>query len=388
MNIITEMSSTNNEIMEYINNNENIIKITDNDNLSNLKIFSYEKRDDLFNDILPINLECRGIITSDGTIIMKNLPYTYEYTDRDIDIKEKLEYVLKDCRFFDSHEGCLIRVFYFNSKWFMSTNRKLDASKSRWSSDKSFGKYFVEGLKKISTYKDDTNDDDILEKFYSTLNIEKKYEFLLKNSEENRIVCKNPVEEPSINHIGTYFNDVFLLDDVCNNIQHPKEYKFGDVETLINHVKNIDIFNNQGIICFGSNGYQYKILNSIYLDYFKVRNNEPNIMLRYLEIRTDKILCSSFFTLYSNIYYKFENIEKIIYEICLKILNCYVNRFIKKTFSVVNQKEYKIVCKCHNWHKSDMNNNKINYNKVVEYFNTESAKDIYDMIKNHSLNTN
>ena len=35
-----------------------------------------------------------------------------------------------------------------------------------------------------------------------------------------------------------------------------------------------------------------------------------------------------------------------------------------------------------------MNNNKINYNKVVEYFNTESAKDIYDMIKNHSLNTN
>ena len=332
MNIITEMSSTNNEIMEYINNNENIIKITDNDNLSNLKIFSYEKRDDLFNDILPINLECRGIITSDGTIIMKNLPYTYEYTDRDIDIKEKLEYVLKDCRFFDSHEGCLIRVFYFNSKWFMSTNRKLDASKSRWSSDKSFGKYFVEGLKKISTYKDDTNDDDILEKFYSTLNIEKKYVFLLKNSEENRIVCKNPVEEPSINHIGTYFNDVFLLDDVCNNIQHPKEYKFGDVETLINHVKNIDIFNNQGIICFGSNGYQYKILNSIYLDYFKVRNNEPNIMLRYLEIRTDKILCSSFFTLYSNIYYKFENIEKIIYEICLKILNCYVNRFIKKTF--------------------------------------------------------
>ena len=383
------MSSTNNEIIEYINNNENIIKITDNDNLSNLKIFSYEKRDDIFTDILPINLECRGIIISDGTIIMKNLPYTYEYSDRDINIKEKLEYVIKDSRFFESHEGCLIRVFYFNDKWFMSTNRKLDASTSRWSSDKSFGKYFVEGLKKISTYKDKTTDSIILEKFYSTLNIEKKYVFLLKNSEENRIVCKNSLEEPSIYHIGTYFNDVFLLDDVCNDIPHPKEYNFvDDVETLIDHVKNIDVFNNQGIICFGSNGYQYKILNSIYLDYFKVRNNEPNIILRYLEIRTDKNLYNKFINLYPNIYYKFENIEKIIYEICLKILNCYVNRFIKKTFSVVNQKEYKIVCKCHNWHKTDMNNNKINYNKVVEYFNTESAKDIYDMIKNHSSNTN
>jgi hypothetical protein len=382
------MSSTNNEIMEYINNNENIIKITDNDNLSNLKIFSYEKRDNVFTDNLPVNLECRGIIINDGTIIMKNLPYTYEYSDRDSDIKEKLEYVLKDCRFFESHEGCLIRVFYFNSKWFMSTNRKLDASNSRWSSDKSFGKYFVEGLKKISTYKNDTNDSIILEKFYSTLNIEKKYVFLLKNSEENRIVCKNPVGEPSIYHIGTYFNDVFLLDDECHNIPHPKEYNFLDVETLIDHVKNTDVFNNQGIICFGSNGFQYKILNSIYLDYFKVRNNEPNIILRYLEIRTDKNLYNKFIHLYPNIYYKFENIEKLIYEICLKILNCYVNRFIKKTFSVVNQKEYKIVCKCHNWHKTDMNNNKINYNKVAEYFNTESAKDIYDMIKNHSSNTN
>ena len=34
-----------------------------------------------------------------------------------------------------------------------------------------------------------------------------------------------------------------------------------------------------------------------------------------------------------------------------------------------------------------MNKNKINYNKVVEYFNTESAKDIYEMIKIHSLKT-
>ena len=381
------MSSTNNEIMEYINNNENIIKITDNDNLSNLKIFSYEKRDDVFTDSLPINLECRGIIISDGTIIMKNLPYTYEYSDSDSDIKEKLEYVLKDSRFYESHEGCLIRVFYFNGKWFMSTNRKLDASNSRWSSDKSFGKYFVEGLKKISTYKDDTTDYNILEKFYSTLNIDKKYVFLLKNSEENRIVCKNSLEEPSIYHIGTYFNDVFLLDDECHHIPHPKEYNFGDVETLINHVKNIDIFNNQGIICFGSNGYQYKIINSIYLDYFKVRNNEPNIIIRYLEIRTNKILYNKFIYLYSNIFYKFSNIEKIIYEICLNIFNCYINRFIKKTYSVVNQKEYKIICKCHNWHKIDMNKNKINYNKVVEYFNTESAKDIYEMIKIHSLKT-
>ena len=375
------MSSTNNQqLLEYIKNNNEIIKITDNNNL--LKIYSYEKNNNIFSDILPINLECRGIIINDDTIIMRNLPFTYEYSDSDIDIKEKIEIIFNNCRFYDSQEGSLIRVFYFNDKWFMSTNRKLDAFKSRWSSDKSFGTYFVEGIRKIS--KDTDTDDNILEKFYSTLNKDKKYLFLLKNSQENRIVCINSIEDDSIYHIGSYFNDEFLLDDECM-FPHPKEYKtFRDVDTLVNHVKNIDIFNNQGIMCFGPNGYQYKILNSKYLDYFNIRNNEPNIILRYLEIRTDKLKYNKFMYLYSINYNLFENIERKIYEICSKILTCYINRFIKKIYSIVNQKEYKVVCKCHNWHKENMLTNKINFNKVIEIYNKETSKDIYDMIKLHN----
>ena len=355
------MSSTNNQLLEYIKKNNNeIIKITDDNNL--LKIYSYEKNNNIFSDSLPINLECRGIIINDDNIIMRNLPFTYEYSDSDSDIKEKIEIIFNNCRFYDSQEGSLIRVFHFNDKWFMSTNRKLDAFKSRWSSDKSFGTYFVEGIRKIIT--DTDTDGSILERFYSTLNKEKKYLFLLKNSEENRIVCINSSEN-SIYHIGSYFNDEFLLDDECM-FPHPKEYKtFRDVDTLVNHVKKVDIFNNQGIMCFGPNGYQYKILNSKYLNYFNIRNNEPNIILRYLEIRTDEIKYNKFMYLYSNINYKFENIEKKIY-------------------SIVNQKEYKIICKCHNWHKENMITNKINYNKVFEIFNKETPKDIYDMIKLHN----
>ena len=48
--------------------------------------------------------------------------------------------------FFDNHEGCLIRVYFANNDWRISTQRKIDAFKSRWSSQKSFGMLFVEAF--------------------------------------------------------------------------------------------------------------------------------------------------------------------------------------------------------------------------------------------------
>ncbi len=32
-------------------------------------------------------------------------------------------------------EGTLIRIFYFNDKWIITTHRKLDAFKSKWGSE-------------------------------------------------------------------------------------------------------------------------------------------------------------------------------------------------------------------------------------------------------------
>ncbi len=36
-------------------------------------------------------------------------------------------------------EGNIKQNFYFNDKWIITTHRKLDAFKSKWGSEKSFG---------------------------------------------------------------------------------------------------------------------------------------------------------------------------------------------------------------------------------------------------------
>ena len=47
---------------------------------------------------------------------------------------------------YDAYEGCLLRLFNFNNKWFLSTHKKINAFRSKWSSKDSFGLMFQNAL--------------------------------------------------------------------------------------------------------------------------------------------------------------------------------------------------------------------------------------------------
>jgi hypothetical protein len=62
---------------------------------------------------------------------------------------------LKNTKFRYSFEGAVIRMYYHNGKVYLSTNRKLDCSKSRWGSKKTFFQMFEElGGDKIKLFDD------------------------------------------------------------------------------------------------------------------------------------------------------------------------------------------------------------------------------------------
>lgn len=81
---------------------------------------------------------------------------SYEYLNCPLIDSNGVEHVFDDSvKFRYSFEGTVIRMFYHNGKYHYSTNRKLDCSKSRWGTKKSFFEMFEQlGGKHIKLFDD------------------------------------------------------------------------------------------------------------------------------------------------------------------------------------------------------------------------------------------
>ena len=186
---------------------------------------------------------------------MKSFPYTEEYTSNQIlDIPE-LQTDFANCKFYDSYEGTLLRLFYWKDKWFLSTHRKLNAFKTKWATIQSFGILFCDALrheiknnlefsKLFSNY--DMNESDIFEIFKNSLNKNNKYMFLLKNQYNNIIVCDSP-SDSYIYHIGTFIDGKLDMKDNIH-LDHLSPLYFSNIQEIKTYIDNIDIKKTQGVI--------------------------------------------------------------------------------------------------------------------------------------------
>ena len=362
------------------------VKLVDSDD--GLDLFCYIKCESTDSDTLK---KCRGVVFNGDKLLMNGFPYTYEYTENNSEtISNNIGSVFDKCSFYDSHEGSVIRMFNFGGKWYISTNRKLDANKSKWASKKSFGFFFREALEKEiqlneklrSSLSEDQNID-IIERFQSILDIDKQYMFLLLNNDQNRIVC-TPPEKSTVFHVGTFTNGNLSMEEDIG-IPYPKRHSFGDLNEIYEYVNSVDIYKVQGIIVFTPNNTQYKIFNKEYYDLYKVRGNEPSIKFRYLQVRMDKRYNNILHYLYPNYSKVFEEYENSIYEIAKIILKAYLDRFIKNIYITVPKEEYAVIRECHDWHLKDRLQNKINLNKVIDVLNTQTPTSINKMIRRFYL---
>jgi hypothetical protein len=361
----------------------NRIRVTDKDETTGLELLCYTRCSPSDNSIIQ---QCRGVVFHNKTIVMNAFPYTVEYTESDKEqIKENIEHVFEKCLFFDSYEGALIRVFHFSGRWYTSTHRKLNAFRSKWASKESFGTCFKRALESEvesnCKFKESIPDgnEGLLERFQNTLDKNNQYMFLVLHTEENRIVSAAP-ERPTLFHVGTFINGKLSLDDNIN-IPYPKRHSFKNINDLLGYVKNIDIKDIQGVICFTPDNKQYKIVHNDYQDLFNARGNEPSIKFRYLQVRMNRRLTDMLYHLYPNWEQKFDEIENNIYEITKGIYNSYVQRFIKKRFVTVPTEEFNVIRECHKWHEADRVNNRISLEKVIEVLNKQNPTSINRMIR-------
>lgn len=362
----------------------NCIRVTDTDQDAGLELLCYVRCTRSDSNLVK---RCRGVVFHGEDIVMNAFPYTVELnvnTDYE-DITSTVNPIFDNCSFYDAYEGALIRVFHFDNRWYTSTHRKLNAFRSKWASRESFGTSFKKALEhEVNTNEKlrstlETSDKSLLERFQNTLDKKKQYMFLICNSEANRIVCAAPAN-PTLYHVGTFIDTKLILDDDIN-IPWPKKHNFKNIDEVVNYVKNIDIRDLQGIICFTADNQQYKMIHPEYHELFKARGNEPSIKFRYLQVRMDPKLTSMLYFLYPKWDGTFDEIENIIYEIAKQIYTAYVQRFIKKRFVTVPTEEFKVIKECHKWHESDRANNRISLEKVIDILNSQSPTQLNRMIR-------
>jgi hypothetical protein len=334
--------------------------------------------------------KCRGIVLHGEEIVMKAFPYTVEYVHTNEEkIEENIVPNFKECTFYDSYEGFLVRMFYFENQWYISTHRKLNAFRSKWASKESFGTCFKRSLEAEVLRNENLskaipeNDLGLLERFQSILDKNKQYMFLVLHTAENRIVCLSP-EEPRMFHVGTFVNGELVMTENCH-IPYPVKHTFSNTNELVDYVSRIDIRYLQGVICFAPHNKQYKIVHSQYMELFEVRGNEPSIKFRYIQVRMNGKQIRMLFDLYPEMADTFDEIENTIYDIAKKIYSSYVQRFIKKQFVTVPAEDFSIIRECHKWHEEDRITNRVSLNKVIDVINKQNPTTINRMIRAYKL---
>lgn len=312
----------------------------------------------------------RGIITTlNGEIICKTFPFIEEYVLKDKIENNQLDF--KTMRFFDSHEGTIVRLYNHNNRWFLSTHKRLDAFKSRWGSNQSFGEMFIKCLQFIFNEKDEKekkDDREIFDEYCFKLNPDHVYCYLVRNNLANRIVCDSP-QNPTMYCLGVFDKTGKLIQSINDNssqIKMPTEYYFKDMNELVNFINNVNYKKTQGVLIYRSDGTLFKILNNKYHEFYNIRDNQPSLKYRYLQLRKNTELVSILIKLYPYKEARFEYYENNLRLLAQKIFEAYRDRFIYKKFITLKKPQYSIIMTAHNLYKTTGNKitNQVIYNII------------------------
>jgi hypothetical protein len=369
---------------------ESKIRLVDSDEETGLDLFCYNRCSNEEDDFVK---QCRGLVFHGDTLVMKAFSYTTEYSHDDPTLPEVFS-DLPNWSFFTAYEGALLRLFYFSGRWFLSTHRKLNAFRSKWASRESFGTLFKRALENEMVRSPDFasrlgEGENVLDRFQSSLDKSKQYMFLLRNCSDNRIVCSPPAEgEPLIFHVGTFLGNDHRILSMAENIglSYPERHEFFSLDDLVNFVQTeVDPKRVQGVVCFGTQNRQVKVLHPSYMEMFRARGNEPSVKFRYLQVRMNRKMVDMLYQLYPDLAPTFDDYENTIYDIARSIYRSYVQRFIKRNYVTVPKEEYLVINECHSWHLSDRENNRVNLDRVIQMLNKQPPTNLNHMIRRFKI---
>lgn len=347
-------SETNNVILDS--------KIIAVDKLDGLTCYHYDE----VNVLSPNDIkQYRGIIKEDDTdnIVCKTFGFTPEFGANDTEnLKTYLEPMLSNPNVIrmPAFEGCLIRRFYHNNNWYVSTHKKIDSYTSKWGCDKSFGELFDEAYNRFT--ESDSNKEYYEDKNYVCV-------FLLKNYIGNRIVCVAG-EKPELQFI-VRINKVDNTNEFSN--YHEKiitDNKSMTLENVNELISQVDITTSQGLMFINTHTLEaLKVIKDDYIFYALLRGNQPNILYRYIELQQagDSKNVEFFFNLYPEKREEFLNFHQVLGDICVNVYRKYRNRYVRKQVAIAPQEQFYIMKELHESFITSEKQDIITQDKVCSY---------------------
>ena len=272
------------KIQEFIRQNSNweqilaekpyCLKIKKDDEYT---LLSYDQiKSDFYNEIVR---ECRGIILENKTLEPVCIPF-YKFGNYGEGYVPNIDW--SSARTQEKVDGSLIKVWFHNGKWRVSTNGTIDAYKCEIGQVdllkldcpyKYFGELFDKAKENVGL------DLDKLNKDYT-------YMFELV-SPYNKVVIE--YKEISIYHIGTRNNRTLEELDIDIGVHKPKQFALGTLEECLESASKLP-YNEEGYVVVDKYWNRIKIKSPQYVAVHHIKNNgDVNIASIVQLIRTNEI---------------------------------------------------------------------------------------------------
>jgi hypothetical protein len=327
----------------------------------------------------------RGIIKdADQNVVCESFGYTPEYAPNDMAWKNQVRDSIHNCKVFLSEEGTLLRLFFYNRRWHLSTHKRIDSFSSRWSSTLSFGEIFLQALeyyflKGDGVGKIEVEDRaDLYDCFCATLDPTRVYTFLVRMTDETRIVCKPPTA-PTVYFAGCFYHGM-RLEGNPTLLPYPVIVPLKSVEEVETYVNQLDPLRYQGVIVFTNDQQSFKVVHPMYAIYAKIRGSEPSVQRAYLRIRESDEFLQQFLMLFPDKNEMAKDMEEKILHLARQLHQYYAKRFIRKEYVVVNKHYFYMMRLAHMWHNENRPLHVVSVQKFLELLDKQPATFLYVLL--------
>lgn len=286
-------------------------------------MFLYSQIDSDFNN--NIVRECRGIILDEKTLKLVCVPF-FKFGNYGESYVSDIDW--DSARVEEKIDGSLIKVWFDNNKWNVSTNGTINAQNANLGDELTCYKNFYD-LFMVAVQNQNLN--------FDSLNRDCTYMFEL-TSPYNKVVVAH--SEITITHIGTRNNKTLEEVSIDIGIKKPKLYSLKTLNECLEMIKILP-FNDEGYVVVDKNYNRIKIKSLAYVVAHRLKNNCSVTVSRLIDMI--KINETEEFTTYYPEYKK--EIEKIKNDINTK--KSEVENKIKeiKSKNFLTQKEFALYIK-------------------------------------------
>lgn len=219
-------------------------------------------------------------------------------------------------------EGTKMTVFYHNDRWFISTNRMIDAGRAFWSGTKSFKEEFLDACRMQSSH---IYDQLINNSLSGPMKKEFSYVFILSSPS---ICALSSHDNPYILHAGT--TDTTTLNQIDDEIGicRPSPINYRNFHEMVAALSTFEYWMPGFIVASPSR--RYKLLTKTY-DYVRnLTGNTPDIRKAYLELRHDHRKRADFLKYYPGYMKMTADVERMLWDIAKKMHTLYITYFVRK----------------------------------------------------------